>query len=449
MIRRERMADLARWKERDSKKPLILRGARQVGKTTLVMEFAQTYKHTIALNLEKAADLAYFQESKEVGEIVNRIFFQHGIPSGEIGNTLLFIDEIQEAPEAIALLRYFYEDVPELDVISAGSLLEHVMTQVRSFPVGRVEFLYLQPLNFYEYLGALGHAQAQDALCEVSLPDYAHQTMMTLFHEYAMVGGMPAVVNQYLKTKALSDLPPIYESIWDTYKEDVLKYAKNAKQARVIRHVIDTAPFQLDERVKLEKFGRSNYLWREVNEAMQDLGNAQLVQLIRPSTSVELPLLPDLKKHPRLQLLDTGLVNHELGVQADLLTMPDLSPAYKGRLIPHLITQELISLQSTSYKLPHFWVREKAQSSAEVDLVVQHKGKVIPIEIKSGATGSLKSLHQFIDACDHGYAVRIYGGKFSIEEHTTPGTQKPYHLMNLPYYLGTQLPTYLDSFISA
>ena len=127
--------------------------------------------------------------------------------------------------------------------------------------------------------------------------------------------------------------------------------------------------------------------------------------------------------------------------------MDDFNEAYKGAIIPHLITQEILSLNTESYKKPNFWVREKAQSSAEVDLVIQYKDKIIPIEIKSGKQGKLRSLHQFIERTNHIYAIRMYAGQFSIEAHKTPGEKKPYLLMNLPYYLGTKLPRYIEWFV--
>ena len=180
---------------------------------------------------------------------------------------------------------------------------------------------------------------------------------------------------------------------------------------------------------------------------MRNLDEAKIIQLIYPTTDVEPPIKSDLKKSPRLQFLDTGLVNHALDIQAQMLGMQDLNTAFKGAVIPHLITQELISLNTISSKKPNFWVREKRQSSSEVDLVISHKGKVIPIEIKSGSTGSLKSLHQFMERTNHPYAVRMFAGEFSIEKTKTPdGT--PYILMNLPYYLGTKIPDYIDYFIN-
>jgi hypothetical protein len=438
---------LEKWKISKTRKPLILRGARQVGKTTLINSFAKSYQYSITLNLERSNDLRYFTDFTDAKTIVEALFTTHNIASNQKQHTLLFIDEIQESPEAIALLRYFYEDIPELHVIAAGSLLEHVMQKVKNFPVGRVEYLYIHPLNFIEYLEAKQHTEAVKAINKLPVENYAQPILKELFHEYAIVGGMPEIVKNYLTAGSLIDLPNVYESIWATYKDDVEKYAHNNTDARVIKHIMNTAHLYLDQRIKFQNFGNSNYKSREVGEAMRNLNDARIIQLIYPATSTTPPIQPDLKKSPRLQFLDTGLVNHELNIQADMLALDDLNTAYKGAVIPHLITQELMSLNTLQYKKPNFWVREKAQSSSEVDLIVQFKNKIIPIEIKSGKEGKLKSLHQFIEKSEHPYAIRIYAGEFKVEQHQTPINKKPYLLMNLPYYLGTKLPEYIDYFI--
>ncbi|APY08322.1 AAA family ATPase [Winogradskyella sp. J14-2] len=439
---------LKQWKANPKRKPLLLRGARQVGKTTLVNSFSQGYDYFIPLNLERAADLRYFQDFTDVKTLVDALFLANNIRTNAMSKVLLFIDEIQESPEAIALLRYFYEDLPQLHVIAAGSLLEHVMDKVKSFPVGRVSYLYLHPLNFVEYLNAKQQSLALEALHEIPVKDFAHQTLKDLFHQYAIIGGMPEVIDTFLETDNVADLPEVYESIWATYKDDVEKYANNATDARVIRHIMNTAHLYLDERIKFQNFGNSNYKSREVGEAMRNLNDARIIQLIYPTTSIASPIKSDLKKSPRLQFLDTGLVNYELNIQGDMLTLEDLSNAYKGAIIPHLITQELMSLNTITYSKPNFWVREKKQASSEVDLVMPYKEKLIPIEIKSGKEGKLKSLHQYIDRADHPYAIRMYSGEFSIEQHSTPMGKKPYLLMNLPYYLGTKLEDYIAYFIN-
>lgn len=437
---------LEKWRKSTNRKPLVIRGARQVGKTTLINDFAKKYKYFIFLNLEKIADRRLFEEHDDVETIVEALFLTNNIPSNDIDKTLLFIDEIQELPKAIQLLRYFYEDRPELHVIAAGSLLEFAIKDVKSFPVGRIEYLYLYPLNFAEYLKALGHESASDQLNSTPVKPFAHTALMDLFHRYAIIGGMPEIVKADLKTKSLADLPKVYESIWSTYRDDVEKYTSNTTERRVIKHIMTVAHLYVDERIKFQNFGNSNYKSREVGEAMRNLDDAKIIQLIYPTTDTENPIKSNLRKSPRLQFLDTGLINHALGIQAQMLGMEDLSSSFKGAIIPHLITQELISLNTITNTKPNFWVREKNQSSSEVDLVYPFNGKVIPIEIKSGMTGTLKSLHQFIERANHYYAIRVYGGKFNIEKSkTTNGI--PFLLMNLPYYLGTQLPSYIEYFI--
>ena len=446
-INRHIFSELTNWKQSSDRKPLILRGARQVGKTTLIHQFAKSYKNRILLNLELAKDKRFFTDFENIQTIVEALLISHNVSTSEKGDTIIFIDEIQEAPEAISMLRYFFEMEPEIHVIAAGSLLEHAMRKVKSFPVGRVKMLYMFPINFPEFLSAIGNTAVLDQLNTIPIRDVAHKTLLDLFNRYAIIGGMPEVVRKYVETLNIADLPTIYESIWETYKEDVVKYAANNSEARIIKHIMSTAHFELDSRIKFQNFGNSNYRSREVGEAFRNLDDAKVIQLIYPTTDSSPPLLPDLKKSPRLQFLDTGLINHELNIQVEMLAMEDLNNAYRGAVIPHLVAQELLSLSTFKTVKPIFWVREKKQSSAEVDLVVQFNKLVIPIEIKSGKEGKLKSLHQFIEEAPHPYAVRMYAGKFSIEQHSTR-SGKQYFLMNLPYYLSTKLYEYLGYFVA-
>ncbi len=446
-FKRHIWAELMQWKADSNAKPIVLRGARQVGKTTLVRQLGATYKHFIELNLERFDDISLIDRSNSVIELMDFIALSNDIPSKEISKTLLFIDEIQESEKAISFLRYFYEDLPDLKVIAAGSLLEHTLSKTKHFPVGRINYRYLFPFNFQEYLEAMGKTKLLERFKNIPIDAVAHELLMKEFHAYCIIGGMPEVVAQYEKTQDLTALPQIYESIWHTYKEDIVKYAGNKSEENIIKHIVNTAASFVDERVKFQNFGHSNYRSREVSEAFANLDAAKVIQLIYPCTNMELPIIPDFKKSPRLQFLDTGILNFDLNIQADLLLMEDLSSAYKGRIIPHIINQELLSLNKTDYKKTHFWVRDKSQSSAEVDLVVAHDKYLIPIEIKSGKTGTLKSLHQFVNRAPHPYAVRMYGGKFNIEKSTTP-EGKPYYLMNLPYYFGTYLDEYIRHFIA-
>ena len=263
-LKRHLTEQLYKWKNKPNRKPLILRGARQVGKTTLVNEFAKTYKHHIYLNLEKKTDSQYFEQTDDVNTIVESLLISNNIVSEDLGNTLLFIDEIQEQPKAIQLLRYFFEDIPDLHVIAAGSLLEFALKDVKSFPVGRVEFLYLYPFNFMEYLEAIGHHTGLNALKNIPVKPVAHSTLLSLFNDYAIIGGMPEVVDQFIKNKRVTDLSSIYESIWSSYISDSEKYASNTTEKNVIKHIMSTAAYSIDQRIKFQNFGNSNYRSREV-----------------------------------------------------------------------------------------------------------------------------------------------------------------------------------------
>ncbi len=447
LFNRQLTKQLNHWKTKPKRKPLIIRGARQVGKTTLIKEFAKTYRYSIYLNLETSKHRHFFDETDNIKTIVDAIFIAHNIATKYIKDSLIFIDEIQESPKAIALLRYFYEEFPQLHVISAGSLLEFALKDVSSFPVGRIEFLYLYPLNFQEFLDATDHKIALEQLTNNQINPAAHSTLIQLFNQFCIIGGMPEIIGEFIQEQSFGNLAHIYESLWASYISDTEKYARNTTEKNVIRHIMATAAYSIDKRIKFQNFGNSNYRSREMGEAFRNLHQARIIQLMYPTTALEPPIIADLKKSPKLQFLDTGLLNYTLDLSSQMLLLDDLSSIYKGSIIPHMITQELISLQSHKSQMPCFWVREKRQASSEVDLVYSIENKVIPIEIKSGSSGSLKSLHQFVERSNHPYAVRMYAGKFEISRTKTPNG-KPYILMNLPYYLGTQLPKHLTRFIN-
>lgn len=267
------------------------------------------------------------------------------------------------------------------------------------------------------------------------------------FHEYAIIGGMPEVVKKYLEVNEMASLTPIYYSIWETYKADIPKYASNASERKTISFILDAAAGYIDQRITFANFAHSGLKSRDVAQAFQALDRARAIQLLYPATQTEPPLTQNLHRSPRLQFLDTGLVNHILNIQADMLMMDDLNAAYKGAVIPHLVTQEVISTQQFSSSKPMFWVREKTTASAEVDLVVVRGKYAIPIEIKSGKKGTLRSLHTYIDKTNHRLAIRMYAGPMSVEYQSTILGKKQFVLLNLPYYLGTQLEQWIDWFV--
>lgn len=438
--------ELKKWKTNRSRKPLLLRGARQVGKTTIVNNFSKLFDHYIYLNLELSEDARFFLDFDEAEKIMNQIILAKGLTIQKNESVLLFIDEVQEVPKAIALLRYFYEKLNYIHVIAAGSLLELALGKVSKMPVGRVQFLHMHPLNFSEYLINTKKNAWVKAFNTIPVQENAHIILQEQFHKYCILGGMPEIVKHFLKNENVNLLNAIYQNIWSAYSADVEKYGVNQTERHVIRHILNTAPFYLDERIKFQNFGNSNYRSREVSEAFKSLDAVGVIRLIYPTTSVKRPVVKDFKKSPRMLFLDVGIINNIRKAQSELLNLTDLSEGYRGALIPQIIYQEIISTNSLTNEKPTFWVRDKTQSSAEVDLIIEHEGYVIPVEIKSGSTGSLKSLHQFINRSNHPYAVRIYGGEFSIQEQTTP-EGKDYFLMNLPYYLGTKINDYISYFL--
>jgi len=443
VFNRKMLNDLRIWKETPKQKPLILRGARQVGKTSAVRIFGQEFDNFIELNLEQPAPRQIFQRGLPLNDLWQAILLVDNTTLSR-GDTLLFIDEIQNAPEAVAYLRYFHEQLPHLHVISAGSLLEmRIGAKQISFPVGRVEFLYMYPLSFIEYLNAAGITQSVDLIQQVPFPEYALDTVLRHFHRYTLVGGMPEVIGRYLETENVSSLGPLYHALLQTYMDDAEKYAPSS--AKVIRHCIETAPFEAGKRIKFSGFGQSNYKSKEISEALRTLQQAMLMRLLYPTTSVEIPAQRNRKKSPRLQFLDTGLINHAVGLQDQFFKYQDLHAMHRGLLAEHIVGQELLCHSSLNVE-PLFWVREKKQSMAEVDYVVPHQGHLIPVEVKAGKSGTLRSLHQFMDQCDHTYAVRLHAHSLAIVDVRTPAG-KTFKLLNLPYFLAGQIHDYLDWFL--
>jgi predicted AAA+ superfamily ATPase len=442
MFIRQIHTQLEHWSQRPGRKPLVIRGARQVGKTTVVNNFGKGFQQYIYLNLEIEADQRIFNTSNDIHELVQSIFLLKNYKLAERQNTLLFIDEIQAFPGAFNMLRYFYEAYPELRVIAAGSLLESIFRRGLSFPVGRVEFLVIRPVTFSEFLEAMQETEVLKQLEHLPVNDFAHIRLLQLFHTYALIGGMPEVVNEYATNKDLTALSGIYDRLIISYIDDVEKYARNSHLQQVISHCIRVCFAEAGQRIKFQNFGNSGYSSKEVGEALRTLEKTFLLSLLYPSSDTKVPILPDLKKSPRLQVLDTGLMNYVLGIQTEIIGSDDLNKVHKGTIIEHLVGQELLAGQYNALSSLNFWAREKKSSTAELDFIYLFESKLIPIEVKSGKDGALKSLHKYMDDAPHDMAVRFYAGKFQLIGTTTPAGKR-YRLLNLPYYLASQTEKYI------
>lgn len=443
MIYRNIYLQLKEWALNPQHKPLILRGARQVGKTTLINEFSQGFDNYIHLNLERPEDARLFTESDSVAEIMQIVCFRQKISLGK-GRTLLFIDEIQTEPKAVALLRYFYEDMPRLYVIAAGSRLQSLLKERVSFPVGRVEYMQLTPCSFGEFLGAIGDTQYKEAVENATLPDALHLEAIRRFNLYATMGGMPEVVADYAEHRDLTRLRRIYNTLLKGYNEDVEKYAPTQKQTHIIRHILNTGWHKAGQTITLTNFGDSKYLSKDVREAFTIMEKAFLLELIYPATSVQAPIEASLRRAPKLCWVDTGLVNFSANIQVDLLGKKDILDSWQGDIAEQIVAQELRVLLNAAYvDALHFWVRDKNGSNAEVDFIWQRGTEIIPIEVKSGHNAHLRSLQSFMDLSKGSTAIRIWSEKYSVDTVKTPNG-KLFKLINIPFYYISALPLLLE-----
>ncbi len=433
---------LLEWQRSPVRKPLVLRGARQVGKTVAVRMFGESYDLFSELNLEIPENAALFRQGLKPCEILQAIRLKQRVSASDTGTWLLFLDEIQACPEAVALLRYFFEDVPELHLIAAGSLLEVVLAREHiSFPVGRVEFRYLHPMNFEEFLGAVAGQEMVDVFQQIPSPAYAQEELFKLYHQYALIGGMPEAVAEYVRTRDVVAVNRIYENLFTAYIDDIPKYARNESMAKMLRFCLKAAPYAAGQRIRFAGFGESAHGSREVGEALRTLEQVMLVSLLYPTVAVSLPLVPNIRKSPRLQCVDTGLVHYVCGVQHELIGIDDLSADFRGGLLEQLTGQELMASKNDIRKVPLFWVREKTQSQAEVDFVELNGSLPVPVEVKSGAVGKLRSLNRFMEMTPSAkIAVRLYRGSFLRQK---AGSATKFNLLNLPYYHAARIHDYL------
>ncbi|HHN48344.1 MAG TPA: DUF4143 domain-containing protein [Bacteroidales bacterium] len=432
MFQRKALEKLRIWAAKKNRKPLILRGARQVGKTTIVKEFGKEFETYLYLNLENAQARELFNTHGEISELLTAIYlFCNKRKNG--GRALLFIDEIQNSPQAVALLRYFYEEIPELYVIAAGSLLESLISKRISFPVGRVEYMALRPCSFIEFLGAVGDEFLGEAIAQVQLPAGLHSKAMQLFNTYTLIGGMPEAVASFAENKDLVALSDIYEFLLTGFMDDIEKYSRNDTMTNVLRLLIGAGWKYAAETIRFQGFAGSTYKSREMGEAFRVLEKTMLLELVYPTTGFSVPLLADYKKSPKLIWLDTGLVNYSAKIQKEVFGAKDIFDAWRGKVAEHVVAQELLTTDNKVTHKRYYWVRDKKGATSEVDFVVQHDNMLIPVEVKSGHNAKLKSLHIFMDGTTHETAFRVWGNPFSIDEVETPGGKK-FRLYNIPFY---------------
>ena len=448
-LERTAIIDLEKWFSQDRRKPLVIRGARQVGKSTLVRLFAE--KHGLNLfevNLERYSRFDEVFKRLDVKEILTEIEYFTGQGKINQENSLIFLDEIQSAPHAIKALRYFYEDFPQIPVIAAGSLLELTLSD-HSFamPVGRMEYLFLGPMSFEEFLLAGPETQLLDLLNSFdftnAFPQSAHRRLLELLRAYLLVGGMPEAVKEFLSSKHLEDVIRVHSSLLETYRDDFGKYARGGDLLR-IQKVFDHTPLAVGEKVVYRKIDGEAQS-RETKKAIDLLAKAGIISRVHHASASGIPLRAGKKdKVFKLYFLDVGLMNRMCGI--DHLPVSgfenDVPFINKGKMAEQFIAQHLLSM-GFPHETPqlHYWLREGRAANAEVDFLIQAGGRILPIEVKAGKTGSLKSLHQFIHEKKQNSAVRFDfspPSQMAVEHKIVSGGRTErvrFELLSLPLYM--------------
>jgi predicted AAA+ superfamily ATPase len=423
---------LRQWRASNRRKPLILRGGRQVGKTWSLEQFGREhFTATVKLDLEKRPDLhrmfAGNLESKALLSQLEVAVGQRIVP----GQTLLFLDEIQTCPRALSSLRYLYEGAPDLHVVAAGSLLEFALGEI-SFPVGRVQFLNLYPLTFAEFVLAGGNAPLYDMLRgpPAALAEATHRLLLEELKRYFFVGGMPEAVGAYIDGSMLQAFD-VQSEILSAYRQDFAKYAPRADKD-CLNQVLDGCAAGVGEQIKYSRLaqGFSN---PTIHKAFDLLCMAEVLHKI---PAVRIPVLPFgasvNNRRFKASLIDIGLMQRLAHLPADVeLRHEDLLAIYRGKLAEQFVAQELMVSQNSEL---YYWAREDGGRPAEVDYLIHCDGHACPIEVKSGESGTLRSLHKLLAAqpeCPEG--IVLYSGAY--------GRRPESRLRFVPLYFAGALTT--------
>lgn len=440
--------NLIEWLGNPRRMPLLLRGPRQVGKSYIVAQFGQTYfKQVITINFELSPHLKACFNDLDPVKIVSQLEMVLGVHITDDGKTLLFLDEIQECPQAILALRYFKEKKPELPVIAAGSLLEFALAQADfRMPVGRVQYLYLRPFSFEEYLTARGFSQMVDFLRQVSLSEgiseAVHGQLSMLLREYMIIGGMPAAVQEFQLTQRFQAAQSLQESLLATYRDDFGKYAKNAQQHLYLRTLFERAPGLVGESFKFSKIDPDLRV-RELKPALEALVMAGLVHRIYHTAASGVPL--STTKHEaqyKLHFIDVGLMVKAAHLSPEMLLHDDFFCLNRGALMEQFVGQELLAYTPNDQAGElYYWGRkqEKVSSQAEVDYVVAIGPHIVPVEVKAGKTGRLKSLQVFMEEKNAPLGVKVSMQPLALEKNIL--SVPTYMLQSLPRLILQQLRT--------
>jgi uncharacterized protein len=413
--------ELLNWKSAKKRKPLMLHGARQVGKTSTVKKLAGHFTYFVEINFdEQPAFSTIFKKKLSVFEVCEQLSVLTNTPIVE-GETLLFLDEVQTCIPAISMLRYFYEKMPELHVIAAGSLLEFALADIPSFGVGRVRSLYMYPLSFREFLMAHEELMLLEQLnkANVSKPllEPIHQKLINLYKKFLIIGGMPEAVSVYVNSKDLLEVQRVLNDLLISVQADFAKYKTSVPGARLVE-VFNAIAQQMATKFTYS-YPNATINNLQIKEAIELLKMAGLVHAVTHSAANGIPLGAEINpKITKYLLFDTGIFQRILGLNiADLLISDDFNAINKGHIAELHVGLELLKAESCYQKSDLFyWQREARNSQAEVDYVCQFNNAIVPVEVKAGTKGSMQSLFLFLKEKKRTQGFRISLENFSKME---------------------------------
>lgn len=449
--RRDIDSVLLQWKDSRDRKPLILRGARQTGKSSSVRRFGREFDLFLELNLERFEDRRLVGSCRHAEDLLDALTARENLARFP-DSCLLFLDEIQEVPEAIAWLRFLYEDHPELSVIAAGSLLEVQLDRGGfSFPVGRVTFRTLRPMSFFEFLDAANREVLAGRLRDAALGgEYDaifpfHEETLDLLRDYLMVGGLPEAVCHWVEDGEANSVGRVHADLWQALAEDIHKY-RSADDLDDLLAAFDSLKFHYGLRFRYENFA-PGFKSKRMQAALSKLEAAHLASRVLPTSSLGLPLAHRQRSAAKLLPLDVGLALYGMGTNVRQLRTRSLDKVLDGRLAEMFVGQQLLAGNGQDEPV-FFWVSESASGNAEVDFLATSTGIPTPVEVKSGASGSLKSMHQFLSRAARDLGVRFHSGlpaDEALEVGLPEGNLLRYRLLSLPLYLAELLPEVLEN----
>ncbi len=455
MFNRRAVEEIQSWYNQSKRKPLVIRGARQVGKTTAVRLAAEKLSVGILeINLERHRELEPLFKNYKVEELLFAFSLISGEPISKESKAILFLDEAQATPSAYACLRYFHEDMPGLAVILTGSLLDQVLHEsALSTPVGRVEHLFMGPLTFEEFLSATGESAALNAIEMLTrstmhlIPDSVHEKLMAQVRRYTLCGGMPYCIQTAIETRFNhAEIVKYQIELLQSYKDDFAKYtgSQTALQLNAFFNgIIGQIGLQFSHKQANEIALNSSGNNRQLNEALERFLEARLFYRVLHSGAETIPLGGDTKiRISKFLFIDIGLLLAAQGVPAQSIMGSPLELANRGIIAEQFAGQQLLAAKP-SYINPtlYYWQPPKSEGQAEIDFLYESGNQIYPIEVKSGTSGTIKSLHAYMTKKQSTEGIRISSAKPSLHELTAKinRQEKAFQLINLPFYMINQI----------